>query len=534
MKNVFLLLLLSLPIAAQSPQSRQSQTPPAQTQETQSQRPPSQQAQGRQRNPDAARPQNLTGGAVAEKIDETPAVTRHEININGKTLKYTATVAQMPIKAPTGETEAHIFYMAYTLDGITDPASRPLTFAFNGGPGSASIWVHMGAMGPRKAKLLDNGDMPPPPFKLVDNESTWLDQTDLVFIDPVGTGYSRAKTVDVARRLNGVQGDLQSVGEFIRMYVHRNNRWASPLYIAGESYGTFRAAGLAGYLIDQGIAFNGIVLISTVLNFATIRPSLHNSLAYALHLPTYTADAWYHKKLPADLQKDLKATLKEVEQWAMTGYREALDKGDLLTPGERKAVIEKLARYTGLEPRYLDNSELRFDVAHFTRELLRDRRLTIGRLDGRLTGPSPLNAGETSEFDPSGTLPRPPYQAAFLNYIQNELGYKTDMIYNVSGGIMPWDWGIQNGYAETGNLLRNAFAKNPHLKVLVCQGYYDLATPYFAAKYTMNHLGIHPEMHKNITWQFYESGHMMYIDKESAIKLKRDITEFINKSVPQP
>jgi carboxypeptidase C (cathepsin A) len=534
MKNIFFLLLLALPIAAQPPQSRQSQTPPAQAQETQPQRPPSPQTQGRQRNPDAARPQNLTGGAVADKIDETPAVTRHEININGKTLRYTATVAQMPIKAPTGETEAHIFYMAYTLDGVTDPASRPLTFAFNGGPGSASIWVHMGAMGPRKAKLLDNGDMPPPPFKLVDNESTWLDQTDLVFIDPVGTGYSRARTADIARRLNGVQGDLQSVGEFIRMYVHRNNRWASPLYIAGESYGTFRAAGLAGYLIDQGIAFNGIVLISTILNFATVRPGLHNSLAYVLHLPTYTADAWYHKKLPADLQKDLKATLREAEQWAMTGYREALDKGDLLTPGERKAVIEKLARYTGLEPRYIDYSDLRFDVAHFTRELLRDRRLTIGRLDGRLTGPSPLNAGETAEFDPSGTLPRPPYQAAFLHYIQNELGYKTDMIYNVSGGIMPWDWGIQNGYADTSNLLRNAFAKNPHLKVLVCQGYYDLATPYFAAKYTMNHLGIHSEMHKNITWQFYESGHMMYIDKESAAKLKRDITEFINKSVPQP
>jgi carboxypeptidase C (cathepsin A) len=534
MKHIFLFLLLSLPIAAQSPQSRQSQTPPAQAQESPSQRPPSQQSQGRQRNTDAARPPNLSGGAVAEKIDETPAVTRHEININGKTLKYTATVAQMPIKAPTGETEAHIFYMAYTLDGVTDPASRPLTFAFNGGPGSASIWVHMGAMGPRKAKLLDNGDMPPPPFKLVDNEYTWLDQTDLVFIDPVGTGYSRAKTADIARRLNGVQGDLQSVGEFMRMYVHRNNRWASPLYIAGESYGTFRAAGLAGYLIDQGIAFNGIVLISTVLNFATIRPGLHNSLAYALHLPTYTADAWYHKKLPADLQKDLKATLKEVEQWAMTGYREALDKVDPLTPGERKAVIEKLARYTGLEPRYIDNSDLRFDVAHFTRELLRDRRLTIGRLDGRLTGPSPLNAGETAEFDPSGTLPRPPYQAAFLNYIQNELGYKTDMIYNVSGGIMPWDWGVQNGYVETGNLLRNAFAKNPHLKVLVCQGYYDLATPYFAAKYTMNHLGIHPDVHKNITWEFYQSGHMMYIDKESAAKLKQDITEFLNKASPQP
>jgi carboxypeptidase C (cathepsin A) len=249
-------------------------------------------------------------------------------------------------------------------------------------------------------------------------------------------------------------------------------------------------------------------------------------------LPTYTADAWYHKKLPNDLQKDLKATLKEVEQWAMTGYLQALDKGDRLSADERKATIDKLARYTGLEPRYIDNSELRFGVAQFTRELLRDKKLTIGRLDGRLTGPSPLNAGERSEFDPSGTLIRPPFQAAFLHYVRSELRYTNDLVYYVSGGIMPWDWGTQNSYADTSDQLRNAFAKNPHLKVLVCAGYYDLATPYFAAEHTLNHMGVHPETHKNITWQYYEAGHMMYIEKESHAKLKRDIAEFIRKSIP--
>jgi carboxypeptidase C (cathepsin A) len=516
---------------AQQPPAQQAQSP--QTQPAQRQSPPAQvpgQTQGRQRNADAARPQQSGEGAVAEAVDETPAVTHHEVRVGGKTLAYTATVAQMPLKNSSGETEAHIFYMAYTLDGA-DSAARPLTFCFNGGPGSASIWVHMGAMGPRKAKLLDNGDMPPPPYKIVDNENTWLDQTDLVFIDPVGTGYSRAKTQEVARRMNGVQGDLQSVGEFMRMYVTRNDRWMSPLFIAGESYGTFRAAGLAGYLIDQGMAFNGIVLISTILNFAAIRPGLTNSLACALHLPSYTADAWYHKKLPADLQKDLKAAVKEAENWAMTGYIEALDKGDQLTAAERKTTIDKLVRYTGLESRYIDDSDLRLDVAHFTRELLRDKRLTIGRLDGRLTGPSPLNAGETAEFDPSSTLPRPPFQAAFLNYIRTELGYKTDMTYYVSGGIMQWDWGVQNGYADTSNLLRNAFAKNPHLKVLVCQGYYDLATPFFAAEYTMNHMGIHAEAHANISWAFYQAGHMMYIDKESHAKLKRDVAEWMHSSI---
>jgi carboxypeptidase C (cathepsin A) len=531
--------LLLIPLLAQLTMAQQPQTQPSQAQ-PQPARPQTQQpqvpgpTQGRQRNPDSARPSSTGEGAIAETVDETPVVTHHEIQVGGKPLAYTATVAQMPLKNSSGETEAHIFYMAYTMDGVAAGSTRPLTFAFNGGPGSASIWVHMGAMGPRKARLLDNGDMPPPPYSLVDNEHTWLDRTDLVFIDPVGTGFSRAKTPEVARRMNGVQGDLQSVGEFIRMYLTRNDRWMSALFIAGESYGTFRAAGLAGNLIDQGIAVNGIVLISTILNFATIRPGMANSLACALHMPSYTADAWYHKKLPPDLQRDLKATLKEAENWAMTGYLQALDKGDQLTPAERKTVIEKLVRYTGLDARYIDNSELRFDVAHFTRELLRDQRLTIGRLDGRLTGPSPLNAGETAEFDPSSTLPRPPFQSAFLHYMRAELGYKTDMVYYVSGGIMPWDWGVQNGYADTSNSLRNAFAKNPHLKVLVCQGYYDLATPYFAAEYTLNHLGIEPASRANISWQFYQAGHMMYIDKESHAKLKRDVADFMRSSVQQP
>jgi carboxypeptidase C (cathepsin A) len=234
------------------------------------------------------------------------------------------------------------------------------------------------------------------------------------------------------------------------------------------------------------------------------------------------------------LQKDLQATLREVEKWAMTGYVEALEKGDALPPEERKVVIEKLARYTGLETRYIDNSEMRFGVGQFTRELLRDQKLTIGRYDGRLTGPSPLNAGETSEFDPSGTLVRPPFQAGFLHYLRSDLKYKSDMMYYVSGGIAPWDWGAQNSYADTSSQLRAAFARNPHLKVMVCAGLFDLATPYFAAQHTFNHLGIHPRMHQNITWQFYQAGHMMYIERESHAKLKRDISDFIRKSVPQP
>ena len=298
-------------------QGRAEQTPapaaPAQTTPQVAVTPPATATQaGRGRGGAAGR-----GPALGGDVDETPVVTHHSITVDGKTLHYTATVAQMPLKDPSGETEAHIFYVAYTLDDVPDAARRPLTFCFNGGPGAASMWVHMGGMGPRSPKLLPTGGMPPPPYQLKDNPDTWLDKTDLVFIDPVGTGYSRAKTIEVARRMNGVQGDIQSVGEFMRLYITRNNREVSPLFIAGESYGTFRAAGLAGYLIDRGIAFNGIVLIGTTLNLETIW-SRTDDLVYELELPTYAADAYYHKKVAADLaRKDLKAFLKDVEGFAL-------------------------------------------------------------------------------------------------------------------------------------------------------------------------------------------------------------------------
>ena len=439
----------------------------------------------------------------------------------------------MPLKTAAGETEAHIFYMAYTLDGVPDPAKRPVTFCFNGGPGSASMWVHMGGMGPRSPQLMPNGLMPPPPYKVKDNQDTWLDMTDLVFIDPVGTGYSRAKTIEVARRMNGVQGDIQSVGEFMRMYVTRSNRELSPLFIAGESYGTFRAAGLAGYLIDRGLAFNGVILIGTTLNLETIW-SRSDDLVYQLEFPTYAADAWYHKKVSADLQKkDLKSFLKDAETFAMGDYAVALGKGDDLTPTERKAIIEKLVHFTGLDPKYLDQTNLRFDVSHFTRALMRDKNETIGRYDGRLTGASSLNVGETSEFDPSSTEITPPFTAVFTNYIRTELNYKTDMYYYPSGGVQPWDYAVQNGFGDTTSLLKNALTKNPYMKVLVAAGYYDLATPFYAVEYTFNHMGLNPDMHKRISWAYYQSGHMLYIDADAHKKLKHDIGEFLSSALPK-
>ncbi|HXJ40029.1 MAG TPA: hypothetical protein VNH18_12195 [Bryobacteraceae bacterium] len=535
-RNIGLCITLALPIFAQAPVTPQGRGPQNPTTEaatpaaaTPAEPAPGGRAGGRGGRGGVTGP----GPAVGGEVDETPVVTHHSINVDGKTLNYTATVAQMPLKDASGKTEAHIFYMAYTLDGVADRSKRPVTFCFNGGPGSASLWVHIGGMGPRSPKLMPNGGMPPPPYQMKDNQNTWLDKSDLVFIDPVGTGYSRAESVEVARRMNGVQGDIQSVGEFMRLYVTRNDRQVSPLFIAGESYGTLRTAGLAGYLIDRGLAFNGVVLIGTTLNLETIW-SRSDDLVYELAFPTYAADAWYHKKVAADLQKkDLKSFLKDAEAFAMGDYAAALAKGDELSATERRTIIDKLVRFTGLDARYLDETNLRWDVAHFTRQLLRDQHETIGRYDGRLTGPSSQNTGETSEFDPSSTLITPPFVTMFSNYVRNELGYKTDMSYYTTGGVQPWDYGVQNGFGDTTAMLRSAMAKNPYMKVLVAAAYFDLATPYYAVEYTFNHMGLSQAMHKNISWAFYQSGHMLYIDSDSHAKLKKDISDFYTLALPK-
>jgi carboxypeptidase C (cathepsin A) len=467
--------------------------------------------------------------------EEKPSITKHEMRVNGKTLNYTATAGMMPIKSQQGEIEANLFYVAYTLDGATDPSKRPLMIAFNGGPGAASVWLHLGCIGPKRVKMGDDGSMPAAPYQLVDNDQTWLDQADLVFVDPVGTGYSRAARPELQRRFNGFDGDVQSVGEFIRLYLTRNERWASPLFLVGESYGTTRAAALTGRLIEEGIAFNGVALLSSVLNFESVRFATGNDLPYELFLPTYTATAWYHKKLAPDLEADMKKTLQEVEHWSLTGYAEALAKGDRLTAAEHKALIDKLARYTGLEPRYVDNANARLEIQRFTREILRDRKLMAGRLDSRLTGPAPLSTSETVEFDPSLSAIRPPYTAMFNQYVRTELSYKSDAVYyTLGGGILPWDYGTQNQnrYVDVADSLRSAFAKNPYMRVFLGCGYFDLATPYFAAEYVFSHMGLHPSLRKNITTKYYTAGHMFNIDVPSLKKLRTDIGQFMESSIP--
>jgi carboxypeptidase C (cathepsin A) len=514
------------PTPAQTPAAAQTPTPSTQT----PQAPPAAQpgpaaaqAAGR------ATPTPTPGERDAATTDGPPSVTRHEIRVGSRTLRYTVTTGVMPLKSAAGETEARIFYMAYTLDGAGDPAQRPLMFSFNGGPGSSSVWLHLGALGPRRVQMMPDGTMPPPPFQLVDNEQTWLDFTDLVFIDPVGTGYSRAARADLASKFFGLQGDIQSVGEFIRLYLSKNSRWTSPLFLVGESYGTTRAAGLSGYLVERGIAFNGVMLVSTVMNFQTTRFARGNDLPFVLFLPTYAAIAHYHKRLPPETQgMDLRRFLDEVERWAATDYTTALAKGDRLDASERQEVIDRLNRYTGLSKTFLDNSDLRVEIQRFDKELLRDQRRTVGRLDGRFKGMDASNADDTPDFDPSMAAIRPPYTAAFNQYVRAELGFRSDLEYYIlGGGIGRWDFGADNAYADVSEALRSAFAKNPYMRLFVASGYYDLATPYFAADYTLRHMALDPSLRPNVTTTFYEAGHMMYIDQTSLAQLKRDAAAFV-------
>ncbi len=461
------------------------------------------------------------------KPDEKPIVTSHTITVGGKALKYTVTTGLMPLKNAAGDKEADVFYMAYTLDGA-DAAKRPLMFSFNGGPGSASVWLHLGALGPKRVKMGPDGLMPAPPYKVEDNPATWLDQTDLVFIDPVGTGYSRATKPELNAKFHGLKGDIESVGEFIRLYLGRNKRWTSPLFLVGESYGTTRASGLSGHLIEKGIALNGVVLVSSILNFQTARFTVGNDLPYPLYLPTFTATAFYHKRLAPELQRDLRATLREAEAFAAGPYTMALAKGDALPTAEREAVATQLARLTGLEKAFVSRANLRVPDRNFYKELLRCEERVVGRLDSRFKGTDPDGLSDTPEFDPSMTAIRPPYTAAFNDYVRRELGYVSDLEYYIlGGGVGRWDWGSDNRYADTSDALRQAFAKNPFMKLFVANGYYDVATPYFATQYTLSHMRLDPAAHARISQGFYEAGHMMYIEEKSLQQLKKDVAAFL-------
>ncbi|MEQ1646663.1 MAG: peptidase S10, partial [Pyrinomonadaceae bacterium] len=355
------------------------------------------------------------------------------------------------------------------------------------------------------------------------NQSTWLTETDMVFIDPVGTGYSRATRPELASKFFGIAGDIESVGEMIRLYLGRNERWMSPLFLVGESYGTTRAAGLSNWLFNHGIALNGIALVSAVLNFQTISFADNNDLPLVLILPSYTATAWYHKKLPAANQaKSLTAIVQEARNFAGGEYASAMMRIDTLSSSERSSLATKFSSLTGLSKDFIEDNNFRVELGEFNKELLRSERRTSGRLDSRFKGIDRDAGGSNTGGDPSMNAIRPPYTAAFNDYVRRELGYKSDVEYYILGGgiTAPWNYNVTNQYADTSVQMKDAMAKNPYMKILVAQGYYDMATPFYAAEYTISALNLDPALRKNVSFEYYESGHMMYIETKSLAKLK--------------
>lgn len=459
--------------------------------------------------------------------EETPVVTEHELHADGKVLRYRVTTGRMPLKNELGEIEAQVFYMAYTVPD-RDPATRRLMFSFNGGPGSPSLWLHLGALGPKRIPMANDGELPPPPYALVDNPATWLWETDLVFIDPVGTGFSQAKDEKTAEKYWSVTGDIESVSEFIRLYLAKNERFSSPLYLVGESYGTTRAAGISKHLVERGIAFNGVILVSSAMSFLTLDFMQMSDLPYILFLPTYAATAWYHRALPSR-RRDLVPFLREVEKFALGEYAHALLQGDRLPKAQRRSVIDKLHRYTGLQKQYIEQRHLKIEIMGFCKELLRSKHLTVGRLDSRITGMDSEHAQSKIEHDPSMSALMPPYTMAFNDYVSRSLGYKTDLPYHVFYGIKkPWQWDLpKDEPTDTSHALRDALLRNPHMKVFVASGYYDLATPYFATEYNLSHLDLDPKLRANVRTAEYEAGHMMYTHEACLAKLADDIRDFL-------
>lgn len=474
--------------------------------------------------------------APAQEFSQTPIITKGTVTIKGKSIPYTATTGFMNITDDNGAVKATMFYVAYVRSDMPSE-KRPITYAFNGGPGSSSVWLHMGALGPKRVVLTDKGDMPKPPGNMVDNEYSWLEFTDLVFIDPVGTGYSRPAKDEKKEQFHGLDEDVTSVGTFIRLYTTQNKRWLSPKFLAGESYGTTRAAYLSDHLADRhGMYVNGILLISMVLDFQTLRFSPANDLPCALFLPTYAATAMYHGKLDESLRANQEKSLEEIRSWALNDYLTYLAKGHVASDAEHKAVTEKLSRYTGLSKEFIATTHNRPDIFRFTKELLRDEGKTVGRLDSRFTGIDRDNAGENFEYDPSyNAVIYAPFTSTVNHYLRSTLGFESDLPYEIlTGKVQPWNWGsAERGFPYVGEALRKAMTKNKFLKVYVANGWYDLATPFFAAEFTMNHLPLESSLRNNISMKYYKSGHMMYIEKESLKQFTKDVEQFYGNTLAE-
>jgi carboxypeptidase C (cathepsin A) len=475
-------------------------------------------------------------------------VTEHTMLVQGRPIRYRATAGYLPIQRDSGEPLANIFFVAYErLDGagasngpnpqsaIRHPKStlRPLTFAFNGGPGASAVWLHMGAFGPKRAILANDGTSLPPSNQVVDNEHTWLEFTDLVFVDPVGTGFSRAAVGVDARQFYEVQRDIEVAVDFVRLFVTRYDRWLSPQFLVGESYGAARAVGMARRLQDRhGLYVSGLILLSSALNLAVISFDPGNDLPYALSLPSYTAVAQYHGQLRERSASDLERTLQRVQAWALGEYLAALAQGRELSPMQSREIAKRLAEYTGLREEEIAQNRLRISPTGFAQGLLGHEGRVLGLLDGRVTAPNaPLP--RRPWVDPSLFIVEGPFVATFNSYVRTQLGFKTDRpyIFLSDKANESWNWGSgRQGYFNTAPVLAEVIGLDNRLRVFAAAGYYDLTTPYLSQEYVFNHLGLPSHLEQNITFRRYHAGHQIYTSEDALRRLTDDVRTFVTAS----
>ena len=486
-------------------------------------------------------PPETSGPPVPTPTAPPPAAdhvvsTTHQLGIGRTRLKYTATTGRIVLREEvitdgtfTGHLpRAEVFHTAYTLDDA-DPGTRPVTFAFNGGPGSSSVWLHLGLLGPRRVVMGDAGHLAKPPYGLTDNLQTLLTVSDLVFIDPVTTGYSRAVSGHRSDDFHGFTRDLESVSEFIRLWTSREGRWLSPKFLAGESYGTTRAAALSNHLAQtHGMYLNGIMLISSVLDMSSVHFSPGNDVPYTTFFPTYVAAAHFHSKITGGL----KTRLREAEAFAARDLPWAIARGARLVGKERAEIVARYAELTGLSPDYVDRADLKIDLFGFCAELLRDRGLALGRLDLRFTGPMENANAARISHDPSYSAILGPYAAAFNGYVRGELGYASDLTYNIlTGKVHPWSYKeFEGSSVEVLGALSQAMRDNEHLRVHIDCGYYDGATPYFAAEHVLARLGIPVSDRDRLEWAYYEAGHMMYVHEGSRLAESERLADFVRRT----
>jgi len=469
--------------------------------------------------------------------DPRPSVTEGQVTIGGKTIRYRATAGYLVQRDEKGVAKANLFYVAYTKLGLeaAEVAKRPLTFSFNGGPGAASVWLHLGGLGPYRAVMADDGGPVSAPYRIEANAYSWLDETDLVFVDPVSSGFSRAAKDQDPKQFHGFTADLESLADFIQVYTTRNSRWLSPKFLVGESYGTTRVTALSERLQQKyDLYVNGVMLVSSILNFQTARFAPGNDVPYPLFLPTYTATAWHHKRLKGDWAKTLEGALKRSEAFAQRDYTLALMQGDALPAAERERIAKELAELTGLSVDFVQGKNLRVTIGQFIRELRRNEGIVVGRLDSSVSGILDESAGEGGPgfFDPSLEAIRGPYAAAMSEYARTTLKFETDLAYGVLVNVQPWSYkNVENTYLDTSVMLKNAMVRNPAMRVWVANGYYDLATPYFATDWTFRHMNLPAALRGNVSMTYYRAGHMMYTHVDSLKQLKTDFAQWIRETM---